>query len=230
MSRQERFATARGISRGAIFRGFGAGAALAWTCGVLVCAQAGCMVPQSVDPIVTSPHEPPTLGPANLPQYLLARVLTLYQNGTADVTSSPPCHCQLAFGKFDAITVEEADSTVTLEARWFIDYDSANPASTAPRLTETLDAIPNNVDKTTRTLTKVFDFDAAIASATTNGLHIVELVVGQKDGFNDSSTSLPNRAMKPDFQSATWKFVIDLHLEQIPGTCPSTPPSDRVCP
>ncbi|TMA45900.1 MAG: hypothetical protein E6J82_01090 [Deltaproteobacteria bacterium] len=170
---------------------------------MLVCAQAGCLIPQTVDAIVASPHVPPQIGPENIPDYLQPRVLTLYQQGASDVTSSPPCHCQL---EFDRITVDEQDSTVTLEARWFVD-----------------------VTQTRRDLTNVFKFDAATAGAGSSGLHVVELVIAENGGFDDASLSLPNRAMKQGYASASYKFVIDLHLEQISGNCPSTPPSLRVC-
>jgi hypothetical protein len=226
MSRSARFEAASGVARAAFFRRFCAGAGLAWTCGVLVCAQAGCMIPQSVDPIVAQPHVPPQIGPENVPDYLQPRVLTLYQNGTTDVTSSPPCHCRL---EFTGITVYEADSTVSLEARWFVDYDTSNPPSTPQRLIEQLEGNFNDVTQTTRTLNQPFFFEAATAGATTSGLHVVELVIGESGQFDDNSAALPHRAMKPGFQSATYKFVIDLHLEQIAGTCPSTPPSRRVC-
>jgi hypothetical protein len=226
MSRRSAYPRADDASKDLFFRYFSRGAALASTCGVLVCAQAGCLIPQTVDPIVASPHVPPQIGPENIPPYLLPRVLTLFQQGASDVTSSPPCHCRL---EFDQITVEEQDSTVTLLARWFVDYDPSNPPSTLVVASERIAANFNDVTQTTRPLTNEFRFDASTAGASSSGLHVVEVVIAEETGFDDTSTSLPNRAMKPGFASASYKFVVDLHLEQIPGTCPSTPPSHRVC-
>jgi hypothetical protein len=125
--------------------------------------------------------------------------------------------------------VEEPDSTVTLEARWFVDYDTSNPPSTLIASRETIAPNFDDVTQTTRALTTPFRFDAATAGTASSGLHVVEVVIGEITGFDDASTSLPNRAMKQGFASASYKFIVDLHLEQIPGTCPSTPPSHRVC-
>jgi hypothetical protein len=207
-------------------RRFGRGAALASTWGVLVCAQAGCLIPQTVDAIVASPHAPPQIVPENMPPYLLPRVLTLFQQGASDVSASPPCHCHL---EFDGLSVEEPDSTVTLEARWFVDYDPSNIPST--RFVRTPDPVPGNFNDATQTTRPLptFSFDAAELGIVSSGLHVVEVVVGETTGFDPASTTLPNRAMLQGYTAATYKFVVDLHLEQISGSCPSTPPSHRVC-
>jgi hypothetical protein len=207
-------------------RRFARGAALASIWGVLVCAQASCLIPQTVDAIVASPHAPPQIVPENMPPYLLPRVLTLFQQGASDVSASPPCHCHL---EFDGLSVEEPDSTATLEARWFVDYDPSNTPST--RFVRTPDPVPgnfNDVTQTTRPL-PTFSFDAAELGIVSSGLHVVEVVVGETSGFDPASTTLPNRAMLQGYTAATYKFVVDLHLEQISGSCPSTPPSHRVC-
>jgi hypothetical protein len=211
-----------GVYRSLFFRVFARGAALATTWGVLVCAQAGCLIPQTVDPIVALPHVPPQFVPESMPSYLLPRVLTLFVQGASD---TPPCHCQLLF---DQLTVQEEDSTVTLEARWFIDYDPSNLPSTRVALSY---QIAPNFDDVTQTIRPLqpFAFDAAAAGIVSSGLHVVEVVVGETTGFDPSSTALPNRAMKPGYAAATFKFVVDVHLEQIPGNCPATPPSHPVC-
>jgi len=184
------------------------------------------MIPQTVDAKVTSPHEPPRLVPETIPPYLLARELTLFQQGANDVSASPPCHCHLEFG---SLSVEEPDATVNLDAFWFVDYDPSNLPSTLPVSSQRLDGDFNDLTKTTRNLT-TFRFDAAQLQIVTGGLHVVEVVVGERDGFDSSSTTLPQRAMKQGYTSANYKFVVDLHLEQIPGSCPSTLPSKRECP
>ena len=225
MSRREPSSHPLAACRRRFFRRFARGAALASTWGVLVCAQAGCLIPQTVDAIVATPHAPPQLVPENMPPYLLPRVLTLFQQGANDVSASPPCHCRL---EFDGLSVEEPDSTVTLEARWFVDYDPSNLPSTRFVFNEPVPGNFNDVTQTTRPLT-MFRFDAAQLGIVSSGLHVVEVVVGETTGFNPASTTLPNRAMLQGYTAATYKFVVDLHLEQISGSCPSTPPSLRVC-
>jgi len=73
-----------------------------------------CMVPQTIDAIVESPHPaphivletiPPTFSPASSPSISRAPPI---------LTASPRCHCRL---EFDGLSVQEQDSTVTLEAR-----------------------------------------------------------------------------------------------------------------
>lgn len=184
------------------------------------------MIPQTIEPIVTTPHAPPHFVPENdIPQNLLPRVLTLFQQGSNDVAARPPCHCRL---DFDGIIVEEPDATVTLDVLWFIDYDPSNLASTQPVFSETLEGDFNNVTKTTRNL-RTFRFDAASFGIVSSGLHVVEVVVGENGGFDPASTTLPHRAMKQGYSSANYKFLVDVHLEQFSGSCPATPPSIRVC-
>ena len=184
------------------------------------------MIPQTVDPIVAVPHAPPQFVPEkDIPQNLLPRVLTLFQQGSSDVSASPPCHCHL---EFEGLSVEEPDATVDLDALWFVDYDPSNVASTQPVFSQKLEGVFNDDTKTTRTL-NTFAFDAPSLGIVSGGLHVVEVVVGEDVGFDSASTILPHRAMKQGYTSANYKFVVDLHLEQISGSCPSTPPSKRVC-
>src|SRR5689334_9259557 len=111
------------------------GAALAILSLVLVCPQGGCLVPQTIDPKVATPHPPPHFVVETIPAYLLAPVLTLTRQGAGDAVQTPPCHCQL---EFNGLVVEEQDPTITLEARWFIDYDVTVPSSTRVWLTDVL--------------------------------------------------------------------------------------------
>jgi hypothetical protein len=194
---------------------------------VLVWPQGGCLVPQSIEPSVTSPHPPPSFLVQTFPPYLLLPVLTLFRQGSADVS---PCHCQLVLGP---LSVEESDPTITLEARWFIDYDVTVPSSTRPWQTDELAGTFDDPTKTTRA-TPAFAFDADRELITTSGVHIVEVVVGEQGGFDPASATLPNRGMLTGFTPAVYRFAIDVHLEQATGQCsqipPSqSPPSTRVC-
>src|SRR5205814_1307937 len=70
----------------------------------------------------------------------------------------------------------------------------------------------NDVTQTTRPL-PTFSFDAAELGIVSSGLHVVEVVVGETTGFDPASTTFPNRAMLQGYTAATYKFVVDLHLE-----------------
>jgi len=201
------------------------GAALAICWGVAVCPQGGCLVPQTIDPIVASPHPAPHFVVETIPSYLLSPVLTLIRQGAGDASLTPPCHCQL---DFNGLVVEEDDATVSLEARWFIDYDVANPSSTRVWFTEALDGTFDDVTAIVRTL-RTFTLDADAVGIVTSGFHVVEVVVGEKDGFDPSSTAQPNRAMKQGYTAAVYRFFVDVRVDPVPGQCPQTPPSRRVC-
>ena len=197
---------------------------------MLVCPQGGCLVPQTVDPKVVSPHPPPHFVVEKIQSYLLAPVLTLIRQGTVDAAQTPPCRCRLEFGGVDGLVVEEDDPTITLQARWFLDYDAASPSSTLIWNSETL---PGNFDDVTaveRSLqTPSFLLDADEKLIFTSGVHVVEVVVGESDGFDPSSTTQPNRAMKPGYTPAVYRFFVDVRVEQVPGQCPQTLPSRRIC-
>jgi len=206
------------------------GAALAIFSLVAVCPQGGCLVPQTVDLKVASPHPPPHFAVEKLQSYLLAPVLTLIRQGTVDATQTPPCHCRLEFGGIDGLVVEEDDATITLQARWFLDYDVANPASTLVWNTETLPGTFDDVTAVERPLqTPSFLLDADEKGIFTSGFHVVEVVVGESEGFDPSSTTQPNRAMKPGYTPAVYRFLVDVRVEQVPGQCPQTLPSHRIC-
>src|SRR4051812_12939458 len=85
-----------------IFRGV----TLAILACVVVCPQGGCLVPQTVDPKVVSPHPPPHFVVEQIQSYLLPPVLTLVRQGTVDASQTPPCHCRLEFSGVDGLVVE----------------------------------------------------------------------------------------------------------------------------
>jgi len=200
------------------------GLRLALTMLVLVCPQ-GCLIPQSVDPIIVSPHPAPHFVLENIPTYLINPLLQLTPRGTTDPAG---CHCQI---EIPPLFVEEDDPTVTLEARWFIDYDPAVPRSQAPwpGSTQTLLGTFNDPTALVRSLNK-FDFDAADAGIVTSGVHLLEVIVGEQDGFDDSSgVTLPNRTMKQGFSAALYRFAINVNTQVVAGNCPQQLPAVPVC-
>jgi hypothetical protein len=212
------------------FRG---GPGLAKWIAVLVCAQfsAGCMVPQNVDAIQTEPHPPPQflVGVGEFPDYLLAPQLQLYRQGAADAAQTPlPCHCVV---EIPPLSISEPDPTIDLTARWFVDYDLSVARSTSPVRAEALPGTFNDATATRRQIGK-FDFDADALQILSSGPHVLEVVVGETAGFDDSpATGEPNRTPKAGFTFAVYRFFINVKVEQDPTrpSCPSVPPSVRVC-
>ena len=207
---------------------FAHGLGLAIAMAVIVCAQ-GCLVPQSVDPIVTVAHPAPHFVLESIPTYLLPPILQLYRAGSTDLSATPPCHCEL---ELSVPYVEEDDPTVVLEARWFIDYDVGVPASVRPWQRSTLDQ-GFDTSGTIRQLAP-FNFDADAAGIASSGIHTVEVFVGETAGYDDSPTaSQPNRTMKTalGYQGAAYKFVVNVDVQQDASrpTCPTELPSLRVC-
>ena len=160
-----------------------------------------------------------------VPASLSPAILTLVRQGTQDAAMSPPCHCVLSF---EGITVVE-DVAVAILAKWFVDYDTTNLASTPPRKSQELVADFNRPGENQRTLDPyVFDVDDPVLGIGSSGVHIVEVVVGETAGFDNTSTTLPNRAMKPGYTPAVYRFAVDVRLEQAVGQCPRSPPSQAV--
>lgn len=204
----------------------GAGPWLALKAAVLVCALASqsCLVPQSVDPIPDSPHPPPRFG--DVPPYLQPTILQLYRQGLQDQTHVPPCHCKLEL----AIPfIEEDDPTISLQARWFVDYDPTVPRLAAPVFTDPLNGSFDNPG--TVRLLPAHDFDADALNIATNGIHVVDIVLAETAAFDPASTAQPNRAIKPGYSAAEHRFVINVKVDQDPSrpTCPDALPSVRLC-
>lgn len=212
------------------FRRFFAGPWLAIQLGVIVCALAtpSCLMPQGVDPIVESPHPPPHFVLDQIPGYLLAPRLDLYRQGSLDLAASPACHCKLElFIPF----VQEDDPTITLEARWFVDYDPDVPRLAAVVSSETLTGDFNDATATVRPLQKRFNFDADALGINTNGTHTVDVVIAETAAYDPNSTARPNRALKPGYTGDEYRFFIDVKVDQDANRpqCPQQLPSIRVC-
>jgi len=191
-----------------------------------VCALANqsCLVPQSVDPIVEAPHPAPRFVLDLIPDYLLAApVLQLYRQGTADATHVPPCHCYL---ELSVPWVEEDDPTVSLEARWFVDYDASVRTS---QLVQNSQILPSNFN-TTGTLRNLlpFNFDADAQSIVTDGVHVVEVVLAETAAWDNSPTAPQrNRGVLPGYSSAVYRFFVNVKYGQDASRpqCPAQLPS-----
>src|SRR6266404_8802729 len=141
MSRKASFSHRPQGTNRLLFQRFFRGAALASILGVLVCAQVSCLIPQTVEPIKQAPHPAPYFVVEQIPSYLSPPQLTLLRQGLGDAALAPACHCQLWF---DGLFVHEDDPTITLQAKWFVDYDVTNPSSTRPWAADLMNDTFNN--------------------------------------------------------------------------------------
>jgi len=187
----------------------------------------GCLVPQSVDELNTRPHSIPRVDLTKLPVYLLQPVLTLDPQEQADLTSTPTCHCQLDVSIPEIIA---DDPTVDIEVRIFVDYDVNVTASQPPIDRIRLDGSFTRTETFRRLQPIVLDSSKLRGE----GLHVVELVIGERQGFALTDVSPPQRAMLPDFESSTFKFVVQvLKPNTKPQSCgdpPQLAPQVKSCP
>jgi hypothetical protein len=194
---------------------------------LLVVLAQGCLMPQSVDPVNTRPHTIPRVDLTQLPNYLLQPFLALDPQEQADLTSNPTCHCQL---EVNIPQIIADDPTVDVEVRVFVDYDVnlARPPAPVDRI-----PLPGSFtsSETTRTLQKL-QFDSAKLGGP--GLHVVELVIGEREGFAATDVFPQQRAMQPGFESSTFKFVAQvLQPNTKPQSCgdaPQPPAQVKSCP
>lgn len=229
VSRERGWVNRRPARKSSAFLRFVRGPSLAIHLGVMVCALAGssCLMPQSVDPIVEVPHPPPHFVLESIPDYLLVPRLELYRQGSFDAAQVPPCHCKLElFIPF----VEEDDPTVTLEARWFVDYDPLVPRLAAVVDSEKLTGDFNS-PFTLRTMQKRFTFDADQLQITTNGTHTVDVMIADTTAYDDNSTTRPRRTLKPGYTADEYRFFVNVKYDQDPAQpqCPQSKLSLRVC-
>jgi hypothetical protein len=188
----------------------------------------GCLVPQSIDPLPVEPHPTPYFLVGEFDAHLNVPQLQLYRQGSADATHTPlPCHCEL---HVPPLPIFEADPTVNMIGRWFLDYDASVPNTTRIQKTDPLPGTFNDPTLTKRS-SGTFVFDADALQITTSGAHVLELVVGEDTHFDDTNTTQPFRSMQAGYTPAVYRFVINLQREQDPArpTCPNEGLSFRVC-
>jgi hypothetical protein len=198
----------------------------------MLLVQTSCLVPQSIDQFDADAgaHPVPRLEVENIRPYLLSPIiLQLYRQGPGDAAATPPCICHLEL----SVPAVQADPFITLQARWFVDYDTAVPATTSQSGSpEDLFGATNSVNASPDRALSPFKFDAISQGITTNGTHVVELVVAEKNGFDNSpNAARPNRTLLPGYLSSEYRFVVNVNLTPDPNqpTCPNVLPSVRVC-
>jgi hypothetical protein len=198
------------------------GSRRAWTIlsWLLAAAAEGCLVPQSVDPVSTRVRFPPRVVVEAIDPKL-AGASVLLAHGSIDQAQG--CSCRL---ELEVPQIEEDDPTVDLEVRWFVDYDPNIPA------TQHL-AVPSQF------LAGSFDSSAVVRQGPTleadigelgltDGVHVIDMVTAEQGGFDDTSTTLPHRAMLPGYESALQRFVLLVATDN-DTACRADAPWKRVC-
>jgi len=164
--------------------------------------QSACLIPQQIVELGADagPHPAPHFVLPSLPSDLLVPILILNRQGSAD-----SCVCHLVIS---APSVFEEDTSVTLLAKWFVDYDASKQPTTVVR--KPAIQITGNFDATNavRPINDTFTFNADNLGFTINDVHVVELLVGDRYGFDDSATAFPERTMKPGYEAALYRFVV----------------------
>jgi hypothetical protein len=203
---------------------------------IALMVESGCLIPQSIDPEDSDagPHPAPHFVREAIPDYMKATSqLELYRQGPGDLAQSVStgvCHCQLQLA---IPLVEEEDPTITLQVRWFLDYDLADAGTQSPL---TAISLPGSFDNpaTQRPMNPFFFDPDVVRGNVATGTHVIEAVVADQAGFDDSADAgFPFRTMKPGFGADVYTIVTHVDAEpdplqqHCPGVAPS-PPAERI--
>ncbi len=189
----------------------------------LALGSAGCLVPQSIDKASNAPHVPARIQVQSIPLFLLVPYSTL-QHGQFDFNANPKCRCYLDLAVPE---VDDEDPLARLEVRWFIDYDPQKPPSQAPVVTSFIEGTFDSA--IVRRIGPTLPFDI-VNFGVADGYHAVDVVIAESGGFDDTNTTLRNRAMRPGYESTEHRFFVQVVPITDPNTpCSSVPPSRRVC-
>lgn len=176
-------------------------------------------MPQSIDPATSRPHQPPRISVESISPYLLGPVAKL-QRSSLD---PPGCGCDVILS---VPVVLDDDPLARLEVRWFLDYDPFQPISQRQIFTS---FIEGSFDSTAvERPGPSFVFDVTKLGITSDGYHVVDVVIAETLGFDDASTTLPHRAMKPGYESTGYRFVVNVTTNNN-ARCPVGPTSTLVC-
>ncbi|TMB32581.1 MAG: hypothetical protein E6J61_07280 [Deltaproteobacteria bacterium] len=148
-------------------------------------------------------HTVPIIDLSSLPSYLSSPSIPVYLQGTDDV--GPQCHCHL---QLQVPNITDQDPTIDLQARWYVDYDLGTPPSQLPAAVPT--DLPGSFSQPGLSRGGVaFDIDA---DALAPGIHVIELVVAEKQGFapDNANVILPHRSLLLGFDGTTLKIVVEV--------------------
>ncbi len=188
---------------------------------LVVAAGAGCLIPQDVDK--THVNLPPRIVIESLPSQYIVPFLTLTR-ATRDVG----CTCELTLS---IPAVAEEDPSISLEGRWFIDYDKSLPATQRQAATSPL---KGTFDSTATVRAPGPSFTVSPDALGGDGFHTVDVVIADQQGFlpsDDPSALLPNRTVSADYAAATFRFFVKVVTDTDLPQCPVIPPAiTRSCP
>jgi hypothetical protein len=190
-----------------------------------VLAQA-CLVPQSVDPESTRPHTVPLIDLMQLQDYWYTPQVVLYQQSPTDQALN--CHCEL---QLQIPAIKEPDPTVTLEGRWFVDYDITNSQQSwvdNPKFPGAFNSTADVRGPAT------FNFNADAPKLSTTA-HVVEFIVAEQDGFNTDTNVKPHhRSLNPGWDASTLRLLVLVQPSQAQQCDLNAgvlkPLTQRVCP
>jgi hypothetical protein len=195
---------------------------------LLAAGSSACLVPQSVD-ANSSQHTVPVIDVSSVPNYFMTPTIPTYLQSPEDKTQQ--CRCQL---RFVIPTVTDDDPTIDVQARWYVDYDLGTPGSQGPANIQDLPGSFSDPGKARGPVTFNFDADQLGLVA---GLHVIEVVIAERQGFagdNDSNVSFPHRSLLQGWNATTLKFVAEVKeskASQCDRNTPlRSPPFARVCP
>jgi len=186
----------------------------------LLLSATSCLVPQSVESESSKPHVPPRVVIEAVDPQLAGAFIPL-QHGSIDAAASCSCRVQLSVPQ-----IEEDDPTASLEVRWFVDYDAADPFTQRPAVpSQILSGSFNSTDVVRPGPTLEFDLGAL---GVADGIHVVDMVVAEQGGFDDTATTFAHRAVAAGYSSATFRFVVSVETNN-DSACRSGAPWERVC-
>jgi hypothetical protein len=209
------------LRKSALSRAFHGGLRLA-----LLSLLAGCLLPQSVDPIDTRAHIPPSILVESIPTDQLAPLLPLDHTTSTDTAVRCKCSINLTVNQ-----IEEDDPAVDLVARWFVDYDVNVPRSVAIVKQIPLAGTFDNTQKFRGPVVYEFQPDAVGIASNDSSVHMIDLVVGETVGFDDNKTAPapPFRTMKAGYEAAVYRFAVQLAVPAPGAPCRGQLPAQRVC-
>jgi hypothetical protein len=162
----------------------------------------GCLIPQDVDPVSDRAHPPPRILFESIPNEYLVPFLTLPR------ATRTGCKCTL---RLVVPRVAFDDASVTLEARWFVDYqpNSAAVFRQAEFLRGSLDFTQKTRDGPS------LDVNADAFSG--DGFHAVDVVVAEDGAFKaEGATPSPKpfrTLISTAYESAEYRFFINVKTD-----------------
>jgi hypothetical protein len=170
----------------------------------------------------------PLIDLTQLQDYWYTPHVNLYLQSPSDVALN--CHCEL---QLEIPVIKEPDPTVTLEGRWFVDYDVNNPQQSwvdNPKFPGFFNSTADVRGPAT------YSLNADALKLRTDIPHVVEFIIAEQDGFTSDTQVRPHhRALNPGWDATTLRLVVDVQPGSGAQQCDLNagvlkPLTQRVCP